>query len=162
MGIIPGTDDDVLRDVLSLILSSPEGSIGVDAEVCRALGGMKSGHLWRNPFEAGWRGIPNEVSTSMDAASRLFRRVYPDTEDLRFNLTIWEGARPAARISYEIRDEGAEGGWAIGVINNLTVRGNTSALAITAAIISGLVEDIGPTQWKAHLAMLKQGAAGGA
>lgn len=74
-------------------------------------------------------------TASLDAAVALVERVLPDTDDRRHRATIWVGAKPAARIFYDQRDEEAEGGWGIGALNQWEVRGVNPAIALVLATL---------------------------
>ncbi len=123
-------------DRTQIIAALEGGEVGreVDRAVNVLLNGACEIHHVNEDGIVNGRSL-DRVSISLDACIALVERVRPDTETHRYSCTVWTGKNPQARIFYEVRDEDAEGGWAIGALNPLAVRAPTPAAALLAALL---------------------------
>lgn len=135
---LSGLDPKPIATLIERLEHAEAGSTELDAAICVALGGRKSGHLWQSPLEMAWTGAPPPVSTSINHALELFVRFFPDTPAIRHSVVMWTGRRPSARVLYQQQDDAAEGGWAFGALNPLAVHAATEPLAVILAMLAAL------------------------
>ena len=142
------------REELQSILDRVREATGPDRELSRDIWQALDTPEWQEAYIRAQEpcGCPHDqaveyairylddVTASIDAALALTERVLPDTEDRNHTVSVWSGKSPAARIFYHQREDAAEGGWAIGALNQWEVRGPTVPLAILSATLSALIE----------------------